>query len=392
MYQMKSPFAVSGSCVVFGQSYDIKPDVSRRFGVVEVPDLHIANFMVEHLGYQHTGHERIRQSKKIVIRRGRGIGDVLMVVPIARMLMKEDPEKQIVLACDIPKMDLAKYLPYFKKIIPLNRLEFHEDKVWVMDKDGQGREEYDTWLNLENLAEQDPEGAIHHRVDLFARAAGFSIPLQPGDRALEMRLSDEEAEAGKKRLMSLGWRPTDKLLAMAIRSTCENRNMPAHIFREVADEAARNGWKVLVLDHDSTFGWEGPGVINMTGKTLGEEENRQVASLLVHSTMFFGPDSGLWHMANALRVPNVVYFGAMDWKLRVTGPTRVLFRNVACYPCNTYGCHWHKKHACIDLNSADIWREIVEHNRQVAESSIVVTKPAPPMREGSTPQAVGVGA
>jgi len=391
MIKLKSTHPLSGCVVVFGQSYDIKPDVSRRFGIVEVPDLHTANFMAEHMGYQFMGYERIRRAKKIVIRRGRGIGDVLMVVPIARMLMADDPGKQITLACDIPKMDLAKHLPYFTRVVPLNRLQFHQDKVWVVDADGMNPDEHDTWINLENLAETDPDQAIHHRIDLFARAAGFDIPLQPHQRALEMRLTKDEADAGRRRLVSLGWRPGEKLLAMAVRSTSENRNMPSHIFREVADRAARDGWKILILDHDSMFGWEGPGVINLAGKTLGEEENRQVASLIVHATMFFGPDSGLWHMANALHVPNTVYFGAMDWRLRVTGPTRVLFRNVACYPCNTYGCHWHKKHACIDLSSEEIWREILVHHRQVSENAIVVSKPMPPQRETHSVQAVGVG-
>lgn len=392
MFQLKSPVTLSGSCVAFGQSYDIKLDVSRRFGVLEVPDLNTANFMVEHMGFQFMGHERIRQAKRVVIRRGRGIGDVLMVVPVARMLMKEDPEKELVLACDLPKMDLVKYLPYFKRVIGINRLRFDQDKIWVLDEDGLNPEEYDTWINLENLPEMDPESGKYHRIDLFARAAGFEIPLQRSDRILEMRVSNEEAEAGKKRLLSLGVRPTDKLLAMAVRTTCENRNMPAHVFKEVADRAVRDGWKVLVLDHDPNYGWEAPGVINLAGKTLGGDDNRQLASLIVNATMFYGPDSGLWHMANALRVPNVVYFGAMDWNLRVTGPTRVLFKNVACYPCNTYGCHWHKKHACIDLNSEYIWKEILEHYNQVTNDKIVVTVPQAPSREMPAPQAVGVGA
>src|SRR5258708_1062013 len=150
MYSMRSPFAITGSVVVNAVRYEITPGPGRAYGVVEVPDLHTANFLAEHCGYGHLGHEQVRRSKKLVIKRGRGLGDILMVVPLVRKLMEEDPEKEIVLACDEQNICILKHLPYFKKIVSSAQLAFNKDDVEVFNQDHTNSEKMDFWLNLEN--------------------------------------------------------------------------------------------------------------------------------------------------------------------------------------------------------------------------------------------------
>lgn len=303
---------------------------------------------------------------KILIERGRGVGDVLMLTPVLRLLKKKHEGCHITVACDEHMMGLLQGNPNVDRVVPLWRLRQHGIIKYLPTRDGLGSETFDTCFNLENLAENAPDTSSMHRIDIFARAAGLDVPLTSEDRRLEMFLTDTDWQKAQTLLASLGLQPSDRLLAMAVRTTCYNRNMPLEKFKRIAELAVAEGWKVAVMDHDRGYGWEGPGILNLAGLTNGPDGHRVAAAIIASADKFFGPDSGLWHVANAVGTPSVVYFGAMNWKLRVTGPTKVLFKNTACYPCDSYHCGWHKKLACVDLDPEVLWEEILEHAEREA--------------------------
>lgn len=386
IWKLRSPNFLSGIVVISGKDYEIKMSPDRKFGYVEVDNLDAAMFLQQHKGYAMMGRQAMKGAHKILVERGRGVGDILMVIPVLRLLRRDDPEKDITFACDEHMMDILKGCPYVNRVVPLYRVRTRGDKRVLISKDGDQFEEFDATLNLEMIVENDPDRAKYHRIDLFAKQAGFDLPLAAADRRLEMPLFAEDREAAVKLLKENGWHEGEKFMSMSLRTTADNRNMPAHKFREIADRAVQEGWKVALLDHDANFGWEADGIINLTGKT----NHREAASIIKLSTIYFGPDSGNWHLANAVEAPNVVYFGAMNWRLRVSGPTRVLFKNVPCYPCDAYHCHWRIQKACIDLPTDKIWNEIKEHLAAVKQTSRIDTIP-PPANVMEAFTAVGVG-
>lgn len=347
-YKLKHPSINSGSIQFKGQAYEV------RDWMFEVADLHSANYLVEHSGCQLIGLEKVKTAQKIIIKRGQGLGDVLMMTPIMRKIKELNPGASITFACFPLFLEVCKHLPYIDRIVETPQLGYHLDTCWVTESNGS-RSMHDLWINCDGIAERANENIISttHRVDIFADIA--NIKLSPEERRLDYVVTKEEAEWAKRFLKESFVNESDKVLGMAVRSTAANRNMHADRFQKVAELAASCGWRIIVFDHDAKFGWEGNGIINMTGKTT----LRQMGALISQCDMFFGPDSGAWHMASAINVPNVVYFGAIDWKLRVTMPrTRVIFRPVPCYPCNRYDCHWNIKHECVDISPDRIWATI----------------------------------
>jgi hypothetical protein len=347
---MRAPFG-SGSMDVMGKPREV------RGGRFEVADDHEANWCVEHRGCVPVGASpRWKTAKKVVLKRGRGLGDLLMTGPVAREMKRQNPGMHLCLACDAIFVDLMKGVRSFDRIVTQPQLSFHKDEVWVAGADG-AKEKYDCWVNLDMIAEQSPKVPLLHRIDIFGEVLGF--PPGSFDRRLEYAvLPDEKAWAAGK-LAELGVAPSDKVLAMALRCTCFNRCLPGaseygpgEVNRQIAAMAAADGWKVMLFDHDRRLGFEGDGVVNLTGRT----RIREMGALLERADLFIGPDTGAWHMACALGRPNLVYFGAINWRLRVTSPlTKVVFKNAPCYPCDGYSCHWKERVACMKLKATDIW-------------------------------------
>lgn len=347
-YKLRHPQVQSGSIQCQGKFFEI------RNWEFEADDLHSANYLVEHSGCILLGVERTKMAKRIIVKRLQGLGDVLMMTPVMRKIKEINPECYITYACAPMFMDLVKHLPYIDRIVETPQLGYHKDECWVTEADGS-RTMSDYWVNCDGIAERADEKTLStvHRVDLFAQIAG--VELKPEERRLDYVVTKEEYAWAAEKFKEFGIMRDEKVLGMAVRSTARNRNMDAVRFRQIAEMAASAGWRTMVFDHDALFGWEGNGVINMTGKTT----IREMAALLSHCDMFFGPDSGAWHLASALNVPNVVYFGAMDWKLRVTMPrTKVIYRNVQCYPCNRYDCHWQNKYECVDISAERCWATV----------------------------------
>lgn len=352
--------------LVHGRSYEVNE------WHVTVDDLHTANFLVEHSACTILGVEAVKRAKNILVKRGQGLGDILMMTPMLRKIKAENPDAKLTFACFEIFEDVCRGLPYIDRIVTTGQLGFHLDESWVIEADGS-KTLFDYWINCDGIAEHKENNekiATMHRVDIFGELAGFSFTET--DRKLDFHLYDEDRAWAAKEWKRLGLREDEKVLAMAVRTTCFNRNMPAEKFRAVAQMATEGGWRVMLFDHDGAFGWEGPGIVNKTGRTT----IRQMAALLERCRMFFGPDTGAWHLACSLGLPNVVYFGAIDWRLRITMPkTRVMHKKPACYPCNRYDCHWPVKLECIDLDPRALWELIDRYDGELARENKQTSTP-----------------
>jgi ADP-heptose:LPS heptosyltransferase len=341
-------------------------DYDVRQGFCVVPSLEVANWLVANRGCRFAGVviNRLGNAERNVVTRTMGLGDMLMMTPILRALRRDHPKAFITLATFDIFFDIFLHNPNVDRVVQSGRFQPDGDKGGFILEDDGTRTPQDYWVECNGVAENSPELGKKHRVDIFADMAGYGGWALP-DRRMDYFVTEEENEWAKKYLLDLGIQPGDRLMSMAVTSTAANRNMPQERFHQIADLAAQDGWKVLVFDRYPENGWEGAGILNLAGKT----NLRQMAALMAQTHLYFGPDTGAWHLASALNIPNVVYMGAINWKLRVTTTTTLaLVRSTLCYPCDRYDCRWSHKHACIDFDPNWIWETCRKHSNDVLHS------------------------
>ena len=121
--------------------------------------------------------------------------------------------------------------------------------------------------------------------------------------------------------------------------------------------------------------------LNLAGQlTLGES-----ACVIAQATAYVGPDTALTHMAAALGVPTVAFFGPTDplkwgpwpkgtgagstpWRRfgdQVAGNVSIVQGNVSCVPCNKEGCERHVASFSDCLLALPVTR-VINALRQVA--------------------------
>ena len=86
-------------------------------------------------------------------------------------------------------------------------------------------------------------------------------------------------------------------------------------------------------------------VLPLTGLTLPE-----VTALAARARLFVGNDSGIAHIASALRVPSVVVFGSSNvahWRPWTEAPAEVVREEMPCAPCPGYTCSEFDAPECI---------------------------------------------
>lgn len=76
----------------------------------------------------------------------------------------------------------------------------------------------------------------------------------------------------------------------------------------------------------------------------------EVSALAARARLFVGNDSGIAHIATAVRTPSVVIFGSSNiahWRPWNTAPAEVVFEEMPCQPCHGYFCEKFPEPECI---------------------------------------------
>lgn len=114
----------------------------------------------------------------------------------------------------------------------------------------------------------------------------------------------------------------------------------AHSFNCVAVAAANEAGIVNELMHESSA----------PVKALTDLSLQEVTALAARSRLFVGNDSGIAHIAAAVRAPSVVIFGSSNithWRPWASGPSEVVREELACQPCPGYTCAEFDQPECI---------------------------------------------
>jgi len=150
------------------------------------------------------------------------------------------------------------------------------------------------------------------------------------------------------------------------------KRWPVERFAAIGDRAIREwGAKVVVIGTEkekaigeTLISATAPGALNLCGMTgLGD-----ALALIKRCRLFVSNDSGLMHVAAALKVPTVAIFGSTDSV--ATGPrgknARVVKQDMDCSPCLKPECS--AGYRCLlAVQPEDVWREMEELRAQGVE-------------------------
>lgn len=286
---------------------------------------------------------------KIGILRALQLGDLLCTIPAIRALKNQHPDSKIILI-GLPwaKSFSKRFTRYFDGFIEfpgypgLPEQNFHAKKFTAFLNSIQ-QEEFDLIIQM-----QGNGTVVNHCMPLFGskHTAGYVLPGQYApDHNLYMPYPPEQLNEVKKHLLLmqfLGIKTLQKDLEFPINEEEENnlkalkenyqlnnreyvcihpgardkkRWWPAKYFAQVADLLTSKGFTVVFTGTEperpiveNVLSEMTSKVVNIVGKThVGE-----LAALIRDSRLLFSNDTGVSHIAAAVKTPSVIIFLASD--------------------------------------------------------------------------------
>lgn len=299
-------------------------------------------------------------SKKriVVVRQLGGIGDVLSMSCVYRGLREKYPKHTICLATGEVYLsgaltDIAAHNPFIDELHAIEPYECTTKRtkaVWhqyygtvphILD-DLPWYEKADVKIDLNTAcvdyewpAMHTPEGIKKPRYQVWCEHAG----VVPSTYFPIYQIKKKEREVADDYFRERGWNP-DEIVAVGATSCDKKRAIGQHMLNTLCAGIKRNGLRPVIID--PSFKLEDYDAIN--GKRISE-----LMPLIERMRVAVSVDSGLLHMAGALKVPVVGIFGPTDQEMRMRlykGSAIDSRKLVACAPC------WYGYHCLKDLNQS----------------------------------------
>jgi lipopolysaccharide heptosyltransferase II len=132
----------------------------------------------------------------------------------------------------------------------------------------------------------------------------------------------------------------------------DTKQWATHNFARVAEELSARGFACVAISAPN----EGQVVADLVENSSAsitaftDLSLPEVTALAARSRLFVGNDSGVAHIAAAVRVPSVVIFGSSNvahWRPWTTAPAEVVREELPCQPCPGYTCAEFDAPECI---------------------------------------------
>ncbi len=298
----------------------------------------------------------------MVIRIPNWLGDALMATPVYYNLRGFLKEKEKVLLLGPPHI-----IPLFKEfpdteVLPFYKGDFRKtvellkpykeevgllltnsfSSAWLFFRAGL-KERWGYAKDLRRFlltrAVKPPKQKLHQRDYYLNLLKELGLPCEFSD--LILPLSREIIELAEAFLKGIE-RPFIVLAPGAAYGPA--KMWPKEYYRELAKNLVRQGYRIIICGSEKEkevgdYIKEGvSGVYNFCGKT----DLLQVAGIFSLAKAVVSNDSGLMHLAAALKVPQVAIFGSTDPEL--TGPLNpkavVLKKELPCSPCFKRTCKY----------------------------------------------------
>jgi lipopolysaccharide heptosyltransferase II len=186
--------------------------------------------------------------------------------------------------------------------------------------------------------------------------------IQRGE--LRYFLGPQDGEVAARALDAAGVDRGAPLLGLSPGAKWETKRWPVERYSELARRALREGFQVAVQGDaaEAPLGQriarEAPGAVDLCGKL----DLRGLGGFISRCSAFVANDSGPLHMARALGVPTLAFFGSTDPAMfDFTGHT-ALFAGVACSPCSFFGrtrCPRGHFRCMLELDEDRAWGALV---------------------------------
>jgi heptosyltransferase-2 len=225
---------------------------------------------------------------------------------------------------------------------------------------------------LSHSVHRDREVLKLHQVEYYLsilRSMGWEAPTK--DPVVFVNQRDEEAIG--RLLATYGVADEDSLLGLSPGATYgPAKRWPAERFAVIADRAVeRWGSKVVLMGSEAE-----KEICRALGQKLtqpcldfsGRTTLEQAMALIKRCRIFLCNDSGLMHVAAALRVPTLAIFGSTD--ATATGPrgkhAGIVREAVECSPCLEPECRYGHFRCMLSIDPERVWNEL-EALRQASE-------------------------
>ncbi len=280
-----------------------------------------------------------KEISKILILVVKRVGEVLLTTPAIRAFYKAFPGAQIDVVVDQPVQDVLEGNPYIRRLI---RLEPERTPLQLISTALRlRRARYDITVDfLANprtaflcLAASAP---VRIGLDKRIRKWAYNHYLYPSPAAtpyvpdvrlnalrilgadtdgmeMDFRISREGRARGKQLLADAQITPSDSYVTMAPISLRSYKRWPLENYAAVADHIIREHQRKVVL-------LGGPGEYRFLERTSALMQEKaaaliafrdldSLACVLSRSALYIGNDSGIKHLASAVRIPTLTIFG-----------------------------------------------------------------------------------
>lgn len=325
----------------------------------------------------------MRSIRHVLVAHPYGIGDLLFVTPVLRALRLIPTVERVDLLLGSRTDEMVRSNPHVDEIFSVDKDRFHRQGGWqtfqtVRDLGGElRRRRYDLLLDYSGRGELGLLGGLFLGIP---RRAGFDskgrgrfhnirLPLPEGfhsrhalhffcelaersgvpvrDRFMEVYLQDSDREFARRELEAFAGGRRFMILAAGGGESwgkdAHFKRWPVRFFAPFAERLRQHlkldGAVLLGSAAERALGEElaerlSFPALNLVGRTgIG-----QAAALVERAALFVGNDGGLVHIANALHVPLIAFYGPAD--PQVYGPfppseraVAVFREDLSCRPC-----------------------------------------------------------
>ena len=336
-----------------------------------------------------------RHPQKILVRSTNWIGDAVMTTPTVRAIRENFPESEIVMLAHPWVSDVFRYSPWVDRLILYEKKGRHRGLLGMLRLGGElRRERFDCAILLQNAFEAaliallagiparggyatDGRGLLlthgvqkinelnkKHEITYYQRIL-LGLGLKTAGNELELFIQCDQAEAARRQLAERIGMPLGKAPLIGFNPGAAfgpAKRWPAEQFAELARMLCRRTECRIVLFGSSADREVAATIKNLAGKEAaarmidlaGATSLLAAMALIGECDVFVTNDSGLMHVAAALRTPLVAIFGSTDHI--ATGPFSdsavVIRKSLPCSPCKKSRCP-EKHFRCMRLIDSD---------------------------------------
>ncbi|HWS98711.1 MAG TPA: glycosyltransferase family 9 protein [Pyrinomonadaceae bacterium] len=191
----------------------------------------------------------------------------------------------------------------------------------------------------------------HSAEQQLALLGWTGVPVSDRPRTRLVVTERAKATVGQK-LREAGVDGASPLALMHPAAAFETKRWAAANFARVAEDLASRGFQLVAT--------AAPDEWQVISELTEESSARvtaftdlslpEVTALAARSRLFVGNDSGIAHIAAAVRVPSVVVFGSSNvahWRPWAAAPSEVVREELPCQPCPGYTCAEFDAPECI---------------------------------------------